>query len=132
MLNGKEKHIVNLSDYSLSDTEKFVLSNGLDFCLPPKSINRKEVFAEFDILFAQLARQKPISSNEVSALKAKLSDLAHTYCGTPVDLGDLNMHNEHFQAIKSLRCNEQILSTKPDKGSGVVTSNKSDYIKKMG
>ena len=42
------------------------------------------------------------------------------------------MHKEHFQAIKSLRCNEQILITKPDKGSGVVILNKSDYIKKMG
>ena len=42
------------------------------------------------------------------------------------------MHKELFQAIKSLRCNEQILITKPDKGSGVVILNKSDYIKKMG
>ena len=95
-------------------------------------MNREEVFAEFEILYAQLARQKPISSNELSSLKAKLSDLAHAYCGTPVDLGDFNMHKEHFQAIKSLRCNEQILITKPDKGSGVVILNKSDYIKKMG
>ena len=132
MLSNKEKHILNLSDYSLSDTERFVLSNGLDFCLPSKSVNRVEVFAEFEILYAQLARQKPISSNELSSLKAKLSDLAHAYCGTPVDLGDFNMHTEHFQAIKSLRCNEQILITKPDKGSGVVILNKSDYIKKMG
>ena len=132
MLSDKEKHILNLSDYSLSDTEKFVLSNGLDFCLPPKSVNREEVFAEFEILYAQLARHKPISSNELNALKAKLSDLAHAYCGTPVDLGDFSMHKEHFQAIKSLRSNEQILITKPDKGSGVVILNKSDYIQKMG
>ena len=76
--------------------------------------------------------QKPISSNEIRALKAKLSDVAHTYFGTHIDLGDFNMHKEHFQAIKSLRCNEQILITKPDKGSGVVNLNKSDYIIKMG
>ena len=42
------------------------------------------------------------------------------------------MHKEHFQAIKCLRSNEQILITKPDKGSGVVILSKSDYIKKMG
>ena len=36
MLSGKEKHIVNLSDYSLSDTEKLVSSNGLELCPPPK------------------------------------------------------------------------------------------------
>ena len=42
------------------------------------------------------------------------------------------MHKEHFQAIKSLSCNEHIPITIPDKGSGVVILNKSDYIKKMG
>ena len=132
MLSDKEQHILNLSDYSLSDTERFVLSDGLDLSLSSKNVNREEVFAEFEILYAQLARQNPISSNELSSLKAKLSDLAHAYCGTPVDLGDFNMHKEHFQAIQSLRCNEQILITKPDKGSGVVILKKSDYIKKMG
>ena len=66
------------------------------------------------------------------SLKARLNDLAHAYCGTQVDLGDFNMHKEHFQAIKSLRSNEQILITKPDKGSGVVILNKNDYIQKMG
>ena len=64
-------------------------------------------------------------------IKAKPSGLAHAYCGTPVELGDFNAHKEHFQAVKSLRCNEQILITKPDKGSGVVNLNKSDFIKKM-
>ena len=44
---------------------------------------------------------------------------------------DFNMHKEHFQATKSVRCNEQILITKPDKGSGVVILSKCDYIKKM-
>ena len=42
------------------------------------------------------------------------------------------MHKEHFQAIKFLRSNKQILITQPDKGSGVVILNKSDYIQKMG
>ena len=118
--------VLNTSDYSLSDMERFVLSNGFDFHLPPKSLNREEVFEEFEILYAQLARQKPISSNELSSLKAKLRDLAYA-----IDLGDFNMHEDHFQAIKSLRCIQQIHITKPDKGSGVVILKKSDYIKKM-
>ena len=49
-------------------------------------IGGRNLFSEFEILYAQLARQKPISSNELSALKAKVSDLAHAYCGTPVFL----------------------------------------------
>ena len=82
------------------------MGNGHDFCLPSKSVNREEALAEFEILRTQLARHKPISSDELNALNAKLSDLAHAYCGTPVDLGDFRMHKEHFQAITSLRSNE--------------------------
>ena len=129
MSSNKEKNTLNFSEYLLSDTEKFFLSNCLDFCLPPKTVNREEVFAEFEILYTQLARQKPMSPIELDSLKARLSDLAHAYCGTPVDLGDFNMHKENFQAIKSLRSNEQILITKPDKGSGVAILNKNDCIK---
>ena len=49
-----ENSIVNLSKYDLSDTEKFVLARGLEFCLSPSKINRKEVFAEFEVLIRQL------------------------------------------------------------------------------
>ena len=40
------------------------------------------------------------------------------------------MHRECFDAIKLLRSNDKIIITKPDKGSGEVILNKSDYITK--
>ena len=89
-------------------------------------------FAEFEILYAQLGRQQPISPNELNSLKARISTLAHAYCGTPFDLGDVNMHKEHFHAIKSLCSNEQILIIKPNKASGLAILHRSVYIQKMG
>ena len=41
------------------------------------------------------------------------------------------MQNECYQAIKCLHRNEKILITRPDKGSGIVILNKSDYVTKM-
>ena len=41
------------------------------------------------------------------------------------------MHKECFRAIKKLRKNDDIIITKPDKGSGVVLLNKSDYVDKI-
>ena len=41
------------------------------------------------------------------------------------------MHKECFRAINRLRKNNDILVTKPDKDSGVVFLNKSDYVDKM-
>ena len=49
----------------------------------------------------------------------------------PIDLGDFLMTKECFQAIKSLRTNDEILITKPDKGAGVVILNKDNYNDKM-
>jgi len=72
-------NICNLSSYKLSDAEKFVLSHGLDFCLPPSSIKREQVFAKFEILLGQLFHHMSKSKDNVSALKAKLSDLAHSF-----------------------------------------------------
>ena len=41
------------------------------------------------------------------------------------------MHKECFCAINRLRKNDDILITKPDKGSGVILLNKSDYVDKV-
>ena len=115
----------------LSDTEKFVLSHGLDFCLPPTNVKREKIFAEFVVLMGQLFHHSSKSKECLSALKAKLNYLAHAFCGTQIDLSDFTMHRECFDAIKSLRSNDKIIIIKPDKGSGVVILNKSDYITKM-
>ena len=107
------------------------MSHGLYFCLPPTSGKRKEILADFEVLYAQLIHDKPRFEEQLAALKARLSDLAHAYCGSPIDLGDFLMTKECFQAIKFLRTNEEILITKPDKGAGIVILNKNNYNDKM-
>ena len=128
---NQTRTLLSISNYKLSPTEEFVLSHGLNFCLPPHSVQREEIFAEFEVLIGQLLHHVPHSSEQFSALKARLSDLTHAYCGNPVGIGDFLILKECIQATRSLRCNENIHVTKPDKGSGVVIMNKSDYISKM-
>ena len=65
-------------------------------------------------------------------LRARLSDLAYAYSGSPIDHSDFILHREHFQALKSLWSNNDIFITKPDKGSGVVILNKKGLHQKMG
>ena len=83
------------------------------------------------MLIGQLLHHVPHSSEQFSALKARLSDLARAYCGNLIVIGDFLILKECIQATRSLRCNENIHVTKPDKGSGVVIMNKIDYISKM-
>ena len=128
MAKPNKDTIINLSNYKLSPKEEFVLSHGLNFCLPPHSVQREEIFAEFEVLIGQLLHHVPHSSEQFSALKARLSDLAHAYCDNPIDMSDFLILKKCIQATRSLRCNENIHVTKPDKGSVVVIMNKSDYI----
>ena len=128
MLSCTKKHILNLSNHVLSDVESFVLSHGLNFSLPPKSICREEVFAEIESLWAQLGHHRVSSENDQSSLKARLTDLAHLYCGEEIDSCDFAFHGECFRALNSLHSNENIVITKPDKGSGVVILNKNNFI----
>ena len=126
MLSCTKKHILNLSNHVLLDVESFVLSHNLNFSLPPKSICR-EVFAEFELFWAQSDHYRASSEIEQSSLKARLTDLAYLYCGGEIDSRDFAFHGECFQALNSLHFNENIVITKPDKGSGVVILNKNDF-----
>ena len=130
MAKPNKDTIINLSNYKFSPTEEFVLFHGLNFCLPPHSVQREEIFAEFEVLIGQLLHHVPHFSEQFSALKARLSELAHAYCGNPIDIGHFLILKKCIQATRSLRCNENIHVTKPDKGSGVVIMNKIDYISK--
>ena len=85
-------NICNLSSHKLSDTENFVLSHGLEFCLPPSNVKREQIFAEFEVLMGQLFHHSSKSKEDLSALKARLNDLAHLFSGSPIDLTDFTMH----------------------------------------
>ena len=102
------------------------MSQGLSFCLLPSSVKPEEILTDFKVvLYAQLVHHKPLYKDQL--IKSRFSDLAHDYCGSPIDLGDFLMTKECFKVINSLRTNEKILITKPEKGAGVVILNKTDY-----
>ena len=144
MLSCTKEHILNLLNHVLSDVESFVLSHGLNFSLPSKSICREEVFAEFESLWIQLGYHRALSENEQSSLKARLTNFAHLYCGEEIDSHDFVFmenafeHSTAYIPIKILSSPSRtttttttMTTTKPDKGSGVVIMNKNDFIDKM-
>ena len=130
-LSDITRHILNLSDYDLSDTESFVLSHGLSFVLLLRYLCKEKIFAEFELLWAQFLHHNASSVEQRTALKARLADLAHLYCGSTINSRDFTMHKECFRAINRLRKNDDIINTKADKGLGVVLLDISDYVDKM-
>ena len=130
-LSDTEQHILNLSEYELSDLERFVLSHGLSFGLPPKSVSKEQTFAEFESLWAQLQHQATTNKEQRDSLKTRLADLADIYCESKPDNLDIAMQKEWFSAINKLRRNDSIIITKPDKGSGVVILSTSNYTNEI-
>ena len=108
-----------------------MLSHGLNLGLPPKYLCKEEIFVKFESLWAQLLHHSASSVEQRTALKARLADLAHLYCDSTIDSRDFIMHKKCFRAINSLRKNDDIVVSKPDKGSGVILLNKSDYVNRM-
>ena len=124
-------HVVNLSSYQLSNIETEVLSRGLKFAMPPQKVKREAVLSEFESLWAQLENLSPESNEAVAACKAKLSDIAHAYSGTPIDCKDFSLTREHLIALANLRKNKNLVICKPGKGPGVVILDSCDYNAKM-
>ena len=129
MLPPSSDNILNLSQHVLTEDQRFVLSHGINFNVPPKSLNREEVLAEFEVLAGQLKHQTPRSADEVSKLKTKLADLALGYSSTPIE--NFNIRRDFFKILRSLKELDDIVITRPDKGAGTVILDKKDYLSKM-
>jgi len=81
--------------------------------------------------FYHILSHIPTSNDDLQALKAKLTDFAHSYGKLLPLWNNSPFQGEHFRALKSLRNNEDIIITKADKGGNCVILQKSDYISKM-
>ena len=124
--------LINLSKYQLTDEESFALKLGLNFCVPFRSISREQIASEIEMLYYQVhSKLQPASEIKLKELKAKLHDITYAYAGSTADKHDLPLLKRHLDAIRSLRNNQEILITKPDKGTGTVVIDRSSYFERI-
>jgi len=70
----------NYSDYKLSNLEKFALSFGLKFCVPPRKINPIHIKCQFESLYNQLSDLSPVSRINDALLRSRLVVLTNEIC----------------------------------------------------
>ena len=111
----------------MSHCEKFVLSRGLNFCVPltHRCTNSAAVFAEIELLYLQLRRHSLAPAGNIAYLKAQ------SFVNTSVDSQSFLWQKVHFESANQLKMNTDIVLTRPDKGAGVVVLNRADYASKM-
>ena len=126
--------VSNFSSYVLSETEMFALCRGLDFSLPPPKLRKGNYLSNYELLYGSLVSKTFVGNSEDKLyFNKKLSDIAFTslYNFNYFRHSMSNLSNEEYKALKALSRNKDIIVTRPDKGSGVVILDRSDYIKKV-
>ena len=126
--------ISNLSSYQLSDIEKAALARGLKFTLPPGRLKKGSYLANFELLFKKLNLESFSGTSEDKLyFQNKLRDCAfssmYNFNSSRHTLN--NMPPEELQALQNLAKNKDIVVMRPDKGTGVVIMDKSDYVTKV-
>ena len=104
------------------------VSGSFNFGILNKDIKRKEIFAEFELLYAQLAQHVPVCNEAGEALKARLSDLTHSHCGLQNELSDFHIQHECLSAVHGLWSNPDVQICRPDRGTDIVILNMNDSV----
>ena len=69
-----EKVILNFSSYKLSSSDKYLLSKGLHFAIPPKQIDYSNFMTEFQLLYRSTL-DLSMTTKEKDCFKTKLKDI---------------------------------------------------------
>ena len=118
-----DEHIHNISSYELSFFQKLVLCWGLKFAFPQR-VSPIEVKASFEKAYWSL--ESHLESDDLKELAAAtLRSVALNYIQRKVQKPPKTL----LVAIEQLKRRDDIVITKPDKGSGVVVMNKSEYLR---
>ena len=122
-----DKIIFNFSSYNLSDHEKIVLSKGLSFAIPPKTIKYSEFLVPFELLFGDI-NSLDVSNLNKECFKSRLWDSTYTSFKQVCKISEKNLSKEEVKALNNLVKNKDIVVQKADKGNNLVILNRSDYI----
>ncbi len=122
--------IFNHSSYELSIREKFLLSFGLDFCLPCFKPKFTEYFLSFEKLATLL---KPLCNNDTFIkFRKDCSNLAYsTYTRPKQNTWYPFLKQIDINILKNLTQNKSVVITKPDKDKGVVLLDRNYYNSKI-
>ncbi|CAH8860275.1 unnamed protein product, partial [Trichobilharzia szidati] len=125
-----EKYVYNYSDIPLSPIQMQILALGPKFCDATSKVNELNTKVQFENLIDQTKDLTPISYENADLFKSTVLSCCLDYINKKPSLRNV-LSKEHRKQLKELKDNENLIITRPDKGSGIVLMNKSDYLNKL-
>ena len=129
--NDSKKIIFNFPKYVLSDTEKKLHAQGLNFCIPPKQLKYVNYLVHFKLLYGNIHNLEILPHQDLDFMKTKTKETALSLFTQYNKNPQQNLSKEELAALANLSKNKDIVIQKSDKGNSVVIVDKDTYIKRM-
>ena len=130
MTHDPDKVIFNYSSYKLSDLLKRLLAKGLNYALPPVTLNYGNYMTLFELFYREI-RKLLIEDHELEKVKTETKKEAYSSFDNYNFWNELNISKEEFLALKGFSSNKDIILQKADQDNSVVLVKKDDFTKIM-
>ena len=116
-MHDPDKVIFNYSSHVFTESEKSLLCKGLNFAIPPKTLEYADYLLLFELLYRDI-HNLDITNEKKEVLKTRIKDYAFSSFNSYYENGaPLNLTPEEFAALKSLSKNKNLNIQKSDKGN---------------
>ena len=103
-----DKVTFNYSSYKLSDLEKRLLAEGLNYALPPIKRNYGDYMAQYELFYREI-RKLSVEDHELEKVKTKINREAYSSFDNYNFWNELNISKEEFLELKGLSSNKDII-----------------------
>ena len=125
-----ERYVHNFSKLQPSTLLFEALSLGPKFCIPQHRDNPIDIEMQFENLFNQTYDLTPHSGEELERFKSTLVNCAYQYRGHRQRRNG-PLTKMHLDALNELKRNKDVVVCRPDKGTGIVLSDRREYVSKL-
>ena len=128
--HNPDKVIFNYPSHILTEREKSLLSKGLHFAIPPKTLEYADYLLPFELLYRDIYNLD-ITNEKKEVLKTRIKGCAFSsFNSYNKHRAPLNLTPEEFAGLKSVSKNKNLVIQKLNKGNSIAIINKSNYLEK--
>ena len=127
-----EKVVFNFSSLVLTESDKMLLSKGLNFAFPENVIPYEDFMLPYEVFYRGVKNFAKTPEDEIN-FHARLKNVAVSSFSSfkQQNIDHTNLTQEELESLNKLVKNSDIIIQKADKGNTVVICDKNAYVERM-